>query len=94
MPLRGDRDRLRGRGCVGSLLGQQKYADAEPLLLAGYQGMKRLEATVPPQGKHRLREAADRLAELYAAAGQPEQAARWRAESGELSGPAPGRAEA
>ena len=30
----------------GSLLGQKNYADAEPLLLAGYEGMKEREAAV------------------------------------------------
>ena len=36
----------------GAQLGQKKYADAEPLLLAGYDGMKQREKTIPPQGKH------------------------------------------
>ncbi len=31
----------------GALLGQQKYAEAEPLLLAGYDGMKQREAADP-----------------------------------------------
>jgi hypothetical protein len=30
----------------GALLGQQKYADAEPLLLKGYDGMKARENTI------------------------------------------------
>src|SRR5262249_21360682 len=29
-----------------ALLGQKKYADAEPLLLAGYEGMKQREKTI------------------------------------------------
>ena len=33
----------------GALLGQKKYAEAEPLLLAGYEGMKQREKTIPPQ---------------------------------------------
>ena len=32
----------------GVLLGQKKYADAEPLLLQGYEGMKQREAKIPP----------------------------------------------
>jgi serine/threonine protein kinase/tetratricopeptide (TPR) repeat protein len=64
----------------GALLGQQKYADAEPLLLAGYDGLKEREKTIPPQGRARLPEAVDRLVELYAAWGKPAEAARWRAE--------------
>jgi hypothetical protein len=35
----------------GSLLGQKKYAQAEPLLLAGYKGMKQREAKIPAYAK-------------------------------------------
>ena len=62
----------------GALLGQKKYADAEPLLLAGYEGMKKQEATVPPQGKIRMSEAVERLVQLYEATGKKDEAARWR----------------
>ena len=31
---------------AAALLGQKKYADAEPLLLAGYAGMKHRETTM------------------------------------------------
>ncbi len=34
----------------GALLGQKKYAEAEPLLLKGYEGMKQREKTIPPSG--------------------------------------------
>jgi serine/threonine protein kinase len=53
-----------------ALLGQKKYADAEPLLLAGYNGLKKREKSIPPQGRPRLAEAADRLIELYTATGE------------------------
>jgi serine/threonine protein kinase len=62
----------------GALLGQKKYAGAEPLLLAGYEGMKKREDEIPPQGKVRLTEALERLVQLYDATGQKEQAAVWR----------------
>ena len=32
----------------GALLGQKKFAEAEPLLLAGYEGLKLREKTIPP----------------------------------------------
>src|SRR5262249_10324022 len=48
----------------GSLLGQKKYADAEPLLLKGYEGMKQRERSMEPRDKRRLAEALDRLIEL------------------------------
>jgi tetratricopeptide (TPR) repeat protein len=63
-----------------SLLGQKQYADAEPLLLKGYEGMKAREKAIPPQGQPRLTEALERLVELYERWERPEQAARWRKE--------------
>lgn len=59
----------------GSLLGQKKYAEAEPLLLSGYEGMKQREASIP---KVRLNEALQRLVQLYDATQRPEQAVEWR----------------
>ena len=64
----------------GSLLGQKKYAEAEPLLLSGYAGLKEREKTIPPPGKVRLPEAAERLAQLYEATGKKDEAAKWRKE--------------
>jgi eukaryotic-like serine/threonine-protein kinase len=63
-----------------ALLGQKKYADAEPLLLAGYEGMKRREKTIPPPGRVRIPDALDRLIELYAATNKPDEAKKWQAE--------------
>jgi len=45
-------------------LAQKKCADAKPLLLAGYEGLKQREKTIPPQGQIHLPEALDRLIEL------------------------------
>jgi eukaryotic-like serine/threonine-protein kinase len=59
----------------GALSGQEKYAEAEPLLVQGYEGMKRREAQIPPQGRPFLTEAAERL---YEAKGELEKAAEWR----------------
>ena len=64
----------------GALLGQKKYADAEPLLLAGYEGMKKQEDKIPPQGKVRLTEAVGRLVQLYEATDNKNEAAKWRQE--------------
>jgi hypothetical protein len=71
-----DAQRLLG----GSLLGQKKYAEAEPLLLAGYQGLKRHEAKIPPDRKRSLPEALEWLVQLYEATGKPGEAAKWRKE--------------
>ena len=71
----------------GSLLGQMKYVEAKPLLHAGYEGLAERVERIPPQGMVRLYEAADRLAQLYAALGQPDEAARWRANRDEYPPP-------
>lgn len=61
-----------------SLIGRHKYAEAEPLLRAGYEGLRGRAATMPPQAKARQREALERLVWLYDAWGKPEQVATWR----------------
>lgn len=62
----------------GSLMGQEKYAEAEPLLLAGYEGMKGREAKIPPQSKKYLSEALERVVQLYDGWGKKDQADEWR----------------
>jgi serine/threonine protein kinase len=69
------------RSLLGSaLLGQKKYAEAERLLKAGYDGLSRRQGMIPPQNKVRLAEALERLVQLYEATGRPDEAARWRQE--------------
>jgi serine/threonine protein kinase/tetratricopeptide (TPR) repeat protein len=62
-----------------SLLGQQRYGEAEPLLMQGFQGMLARAKTIPAPAQIRLTEARQRLVQLYEAWGRPEQAAQWRA---------------
>ena len=62
----------------GSLLSQNKYAEAEPLILAGHEGLKAREAKIRPIGKPRLPEAAQRVVKLYEAWGKRDQADEWR----------------
>jgi serine/threonine protein kinase/tetratricopeptide (TPR) repeat protein len=62
----------------GSLLGQKKYAEAEPLLLSGYEGLKQREEKIPPIRKVCLREALDRVVQLYDAWGKKDKADEWR----------------
>jgi serine/threonine protein kinase/tetratricopeptide (TPR) repeat protein len=67
------------RSMLGAaLLGQKKYADARPLLLEGYEGLQKRAATIPPPGRPRLREALERLVELYEATGEADKADAWR----------------
>jgi hypothetical protein len=72
----------------GVLTGQGKYAEAEPLVVGGYEGLKAREATIPPPGEPRLPEAAARVVALYEAWGKPEQARAWRARLGLATLPA------
>jgi hypothetical protein len=61
----------------GSHLNQGKYVEAEPLVVAGYEGIKAREAKVPAANKPRLADAAARGLRLYKAWGKPEQARSW-----------------
>jgi eukaryotic-like serine/threonine-protein kinase len=61
-----------------SLLGQKKYADAEPWLLRGMDGLKARAAKIPAASRKVLPEARDRIILLYEAWGKKEKAAEWR----------------
>lgn len=58
----------------GSLSRQNKFAEAEPLLLAGYQGLRQAK-DAPAK---RVAEALDRIVSLYEKWGKPELAKKWR----------------
>ena len=60
------------------LLGQKKYADAEPLLVRGYEGLKAREGDLPLYARYRVAEAGQRIVRLYEAWGRAEKAAEWR----------------
>jgi serine/threonine protein kinase len=60
------------------LLGKQKYAEAEPLLLEGYEGMKQDKIADHPAVRRRMAEVAGWIVRLYEATNQPEQARAWR----------------
>ncbi len=62
----------------GSLLGQKKFVEAGPLLLAGYEGMKRREEKIVAKGKIRLQESIQRLVQLYEATDQSGKTTEWR----------------
>jgi hypothetical protein len=61
-----------------ALLEQKKYAEAEPLLLEGYEGMKTREAQIPPESRSRRTRALERLVRLYEAWGKKDKEARWQ----------------
>jgi RNA polymerase sigma factor (TIGR02999 family) len=62
----------------GALLGQGRFAEAELLVVEGYEGMIARKAKIPPQGEVRLSEAGTRVVQLYEVWGKPEKAADWR----------------
>jgi tetratricopeptide (TPR) repeat protein len=74
-----------------ALAGQKKYAEAEPLLLKGYEGMKVRQAKMPENSRAtRLTEAAAALASLYDALDKKDEAAKWRTErDGVKNAPSP-----
>ncbi len=71
-----------------ALLGQKNYAGAEPLLLAGYQGMKQREAKMPVPKKILLNEALERLVQLYEATGKQDTANEWQKKLAAAKAPA------
>jgi hypothetical protein len=64
-------------GLGASLLGQEKYAEAEPLIVTGYEGMRSREAKIRPHEKSFLVEAGERVIQLSEAWGKPEEVAEW-----------------
>ncbi len=63
-----------------SLAGQNKFDEAEPIFLSGYQGMKERESKISAPKKVRITEALDALIQLYTDWGKPEAAEKWRQE--------------
>src|SRR5262249_49245608 len=59
----------------GSLLGQKKLAEAEPLLVRGYEGLKARADKIPVPARSNLAEATERIVRLYQAMNQPGKAA-------------------
>jgi eukaryotic-like serine/threonine-protein kinase len=69
----------------GMLCQQQKYAEAEPLLLSGYEGIRSRQERIPAHAKARLQAAVQRLVQFYEATAHPDQAAEWRKKLAELN---------
>lgn len=61
-----------------SLLAQKRFAEVEPLLIAGYEGMQRLQERVAVKERLRFTDAGSWIVALYEAWGKPEKAAEWR----------------
>jgi len=61
-----------------SLAGEQKYAEAEPLLVSGYEGMKEKAQSVSDLDRQELRKAGERVMSLYMAWGKADKATEWK----------------
>ena len=60
-----------------SLAGQGKYAEGEPLLLSGHNGMIRRQDSIPYENRTALTEVQEWIVQLYQAWGKPEKALEW-----------------
>jgi hypothetical protein len=61
-----------------SIMSQNKFAAAAPLLQVAFEGMKRREATIPPKDQSRLIHVLDVLVQVHEVLGEKEKAAIWR----------------
>jgi serine/threonine protein kinase len=66
----------------GALAGQGRHAEAEPLVVQGFEGMKAREARIPALGRPLLAEAAERVVQLYEAWDKPGEAKAWAVKLG------------
>ncbi len=73
--------RFRTQSLLGAALaGEKRYAEAEPLLVAGFEGMKERRNKVNALYLPKIKKAADQLVHLYEDWGKPELAAARRKE--------------
>ena len=76
----GDWETSHARTLLGhALLGQETYAEAEPFLIQGYEGLKAHEALIAELlAEHLIAGAGEAVGELDEAWGRPEKATAWR----------------
>jgi serine/threonine protein kinase/Tfp pilus assembly protein PilF len=72
-----------------SLTGQKRFADAEPLLIAGYEGMLKQKDTASASERADLPKRADSILNLYHDWGKAEKIAEWQQKLQHAKGPAP-----
>ena len=71
--------RFRAASLLGaSLAGEKNYAEGEPLLLEGYQGMLVHKESIAVPDRYNLDLAQRWIVQLYQAWGKPEKAAEWK----------------
>ena len=62
-------------------------------MLAGFEGMKKQQDKIPPQGQPRLADAVERLIELSTATNRLDEAKKWQAERDKYPDIAPSPSE-
>jgi serine/threonine protein kinase len=67
-----------------SLGGEQRYAEAEPLLVSAFEGMQRRQASVTASFRQKLKKAAGQIVQLYEHWSKPDKADEWRKKLAEL----------
>ncbi len=66
---------------LGATLARQaKFAEAEPLLVAGYRGLVKRQTTIPWENRSTVEQAGERVVQFYKEWGKPEKAAAWQQE--------------
>jgi len=63
---------------------REVLAEAEPLVFAGYEGLKQRKERFPVNDKARLKQTLQRLLELYGATGWSDRTAEWKRKLAEL----------
>jgi len=70
---------FRAESLLGaSLAGKKKYAEAEPLLLAGYSGIAERRERIGTINWYHLDRAGEWIVQMYQSWGKPDKAAEWR----------------
>ncbi len=73
------------RSVLGEILLQQKkYAEAEPLLVSGYEGLKQREDKIASHSKLRVKKTLQLIVKLFRDTGQADKAAEWNKKLAEL----------
>jgi hypothetical protein len=76
-------ERYNSQSLLGaSLAGQKRFAEAEPLILSGYEELVRRQAAIPAGSRNQVDDAGSRIVNLYQDWGKPEKAVDWRAKLG------------
>jgi eukaryotic-like serine/threonine-protein kinase len=62
----------------GAVAGQERYAEAEPLLASGAEGLLQRIDTITAVDKRRVTDALEQAVRFYTSWNKPEQAATWQ----------------